>query len=73
MFRPQMRRRRRALDTYVHVELEERGSLTENDPVPLRLDTSDVTRQVGLKARSTVRALPASFPPDGLAVGDRPT
>ena len=36
MFRPQMRRRRHALDTYVHGELEERGLLAENDPIPLR-------------------------------------
>ena len=51
MFRPQMRRRRRALDTYVHVELEERGSRTEYDPVPLRPDTSDVTRQGGVESQ----------------------
>ena len=36
MFRPQMRRRRHALDTYIREELEERGLLAESDPIPLR-------------------------------------
>ena len=61
MFRPQMRRRRRALDTYVHVELEERRSLTENDPVPLRPDTSDVTRQVGVESQVDGKGPPSEL------------
>ena len=56
MFRPQMRRRRRALDTYIHVDLEERGSLTENDPSPYgRIQPTPHVRRA-LAARSPMRA-----------------
>ena len=41
MFTPRLRRRRHALDTYVHAELEERTPLAEDAPVRLLRGTSD--------------------------------
>ena len=41
MFTPRLRRRRHALDTYVHAELEERMPSAENAPVRLLRDTYD--------------------------------
>ena len=43
MFTPRLRRRRHALDTYAHAELEDRTPLAENAPVRLLRETSEAT------------------------------
>ena len=57
MLTPRLRRRRHALDTYVHAELEQRRPLAENASVRLLRETSEATSEAaGEKPIARARA-----------------